>query len=134
MTKQAPQFQVKTNIISRGTSTLAKGLLPWLVPILLLSIWQITSMTGLLQSRILPAPSAVVSAFWHLLLSGELWQHVKVSAGRALSGACMTKQAPQFQVKTNIISRGTSTLAKGLLPWLVPILLLQHVIKQPPNM
>lgn len=24
--------------------------------------------------------------FWHLLVSGELWQHVKVSAGRALLG------------------------------------------------
>lgn len=24
--------------------------------------------------------------FWHLLISGELWQHVKVSAGRALLG------------------------------------------------
>lgn len=39
-----------------------------------------------LENRILPAPTAVVSAFWHLLISGELWQHVKVSAGRALLG------------------------------------------------
>ncbi|MDB0152856.1 ABC transporter permease, partial [Acinetobacter baumannii] len=44
------------------------------------------SSSGLLENRILPAPTAVVSAFWHLLISGELWQHVKVSAGRALLG------------------------------------------------
>ena len=72
--------------VSRGTQQLGKGLLPWLLPILLIVIWQIASSTGLLQSRVLPAPTAVVSAFWHLLISGELWQHVKVSAGRALLG------------------------------------------------
>ena len=61
-------------------------LLPWLVPIFLIAVWQIASSTGLLESRILPAPSAVVLAFWNLLLSGELWTHVQVSAGRAISG------------------------------------------------
>jgi sulfonate transport system permease protein len=72
--------------VSRGTRHFGKSLLPWLVPILLLMIWQIASSSGLLQSRVLPAPTAVVSAFWHLLISGELWHHVKVSAGRALLG------------------------------------------------
>ncbi|MCP5575970.1 aliphatic sulfonate ABC transporter permease SsuC, partial [Klebsiella pneumoniae] len=61
-------------------------LLPWIVPILLIIVWQIASKTGMLESRVLPAPSAVVSAFWTLLVSGDLWQHVKVSAGRALLG------------------------------------------------
>ena len=78
--------KVFLNNVSRGTQQLGKGLLPWLLPILLIVIWQIASSTGLLQSRVLPAPSSVVSAFWHLLISGELWQHVKVSAGRALLG------------------------------------------------
>lgn len=71
--------------VSRGTQ-LRQRLLPWLVPIGLILIWQIASSTGLLESRILPAPSAVIAAFWALLMSGELWTHVKVSAGRALSG------------------------------------------------
>lgn len=71
--------------VSRGTN-FGQRLLPWLLPFLLILIWQIASSTGLLQSRILPAPTAVVSAFWHLLISGELWHHVKVSAGRALLG------------------------------------------------
>lgn len=78
--------KVFLNNVSRGTQQLGKGLLTWLLPILLIVIWQIASSTGLLQSRVLPAPSSVVSAFWHLLISGELWQHVKVSAGRALLG------------------------------------------------
>ena len=71
--------------VSRGTP-FGQRLLPWLFPIVLILIWQIASSTGLLASRILPAPSAVVTAFWQLLISGELWQHVKVSAGRALLG------------------------------------------------
>jgi sulfonate transport system permease protein len=71
--------------VSRGTQ-LGQRLLPWLVPVGLILLWQIASSTSLLESRILPAPSAVVIAFWNLLLSGELWTHVKVSAGRALSG------------------------------------------------
>ena len=72
--------------VSRGTKQIGQRLLPWVVPILLILVWQIASKTGLLQSRILPAPTAVLSAFWTLLMSGELWQHVKVSAGRALMG------------------------------------------------
>jgi sulfonate transport system permease protein len=60
--------------------------LPWLLPVALISLWQLSSSTGILESRILPAPLAVLSAFWHLLLSGELWHHVKISAGRALLG------------------------------------------------
>ncbi|TCM64335.1 sulfonate transport system permease protein [Acinetobacter calcoaceticus] len=76
----------QTKMFSRGTKHLTRSLLPWLVPILLLGLWQLVAVTGLLQSRILPAPTAVVAAFWQLLLSGDLWQHVKVSAGRALLG------------------------------------------------
>lgn len=74
------------NLVSRGTKQFGQRLLPWIVPILLIIFWQIASKSGLLESRVLPAPTAVVSAFWTLLLSGELWQHVKVSAGRALLG------------------------------------------------
>ncbi|MGO1473531.1 MAG: aliphatic sulfonate ABC transporter permease SsuC [Psychrobacter sp.] len=59
---------------------------PWLLPVTLLLIWQIAANIGWLEKRILPAPSAVVVAFWHLLLSGELFIHVRVSAGRALLG------------------------------------------------
>ncbi|MFZ2989592.1 ABC transporter permease subunit, partial [Ideonella sp.] len=60
--------------------------LPWLLPALLLLLWQGASSTGWLSSRILPAPDAVLRAFWALLRSGELSQHVMVSTGRALAG------------------------------------------------
>jgi len=64
----------------------AQRLLPWLVPVGLIAVWQVASSLGWLSSRVLPAPLAVLQAASGLALSGELWQHVKVSAGRALSG------------------------------------------------
>jgi len=60
--------------------------LPWLVPVLLVALWQTSSSLGWLSTRVLPAPLDVVTAFWTLAVSGELWTHVKVSAGRALIG------------------------------------------------
>ncbi len=68
-----------TSNVSRGTKALGQQLLPWVFPVVLIAVWQFASSMGLLQSRVLPAPSAVVSAFWQLLISGELWHHVKVS-------------------------------------------------------
>ncbi len=61
-------------------------LLPWLVPVALLVIWQISASRGWLSSRVLPAPLDVATAAWTLTESGALWLHVKVSAARAFSG------------------------------------------------
>ena len=61
-------------------------LLPWLVPVGLIALWQIASSLGWLSTRVLPAPLEVITAFWTLTASGELWTHVQVSAARALSG------------------------------------------------
>src|ERR1700733_14673692 len=67
-------------------SVLAKQALPWVVPILLLIVWQWASSAGILPSRFLPSPRAVVSSFIELSVSGELWLHVRVSTLRALAG------------------------------------------------
>lgn len=58
---------------------------PWLVPLALLAVWQFASQAGWLSSRILPEPLAVLRAAWELGASGELWEHLAVSAWRALS-------------------------------------------------
>lgn len=65
---------------------LGQRLLPWVVPVGLVALWQIASSLGWLSTRVLPAPSEVLKAAWTLSASGELWTHVKVSAGRALAG------------------------------------------------
>ena len=64
-------------------SILAKQALPWVVPISLLMGWQWASSAGILPSRFLPSPRAVVSSFIALSISGELWMHVRVSTLRA---------------------------------------------------
>jgi sulfonate transport system permease protein len=63
-----------------------KRLLPWIVPVLLILLWQAASQLGWLREQVAPAPTAVASAAWRLTLSGELWTHVRVSTWRALTG------------------------------------------------
>jgi sulfonate transport system permease protein len=65
---------------------LAQRLIPWIVPFTLLLAWHVASTSGWLSTRVLPAPLDVVQAAWTLAESGELWTHVRVSAGRALTG------------------------------------------------
>ncbi len=57
----------------------------WVVPVLLLSTWELAAQIGWLSSRILPEPLAVAKAAWSLSLSGELWTHLSVSLWRAVS-------------------------------------------------
>lgn len=98
------------SLVSRGSKQLKQQLLPWLVPIFLIALWQMASSTGVLESRVLPAPTAVVTAFWELLLSGELWKHVQVSAGRALIGLLIGGGLGLFLGLLNGSSKVASTL------------------------
>ncbi len=60
--------------------------IPWLLPLLLLAVWQFSANAGWLSTRILPAPDAVLDAGLELLASGELWGHLGISARRAAIG------------------------------------------------
>jgi sulfonate transport system permease protein len=61
-------------------------LLPAALPLTILVVWELASSIGWMSSRVLPEPLAVVRAFWHLSVTGEMWQHVATSSWRALSG------------------------------------------------
>ncbi|KRB93010.1 aliphatic sulfonate ABC transporter permease SsuC [Noviherbaspirillum sp. Root189] len=63
----------------------ATRLAPWIVPILMMTTWQLAAQFGWLSSRILPEPVAVLKAAWELTVSGELFVHVRISTWRALS-------------------------------------------------
>jgi sulfonate transport system permease protein len=65
---------------------IGQRLLPWALPVAILLSWQLASQSGWISIRVLPAPLAVVKAFYTLSASGEMWQHVAKSTGRALSG------------------------------------------------
>ena len=68
------------------TTPWSQRALPWLVPVAVLALWQLASQAGLLSTRILPEPWAVVKAFWALAVTGEMWGHVWTSTWRAVSG------------------------------------------------
>ncbi|HEX7935868.1 MAG TPA: aliphatic sulfonate ABC transporter permease SsuC [Paraburkholderia sp.] len=64
----------------------AAPLAPWAVPFLILLAWEFAARSGMLSTRVLPEPLAVVKAAWSLIQSGEMWADVKVSTWRAVSG------------------------------------------------
>src|ERR1700730_19437498 len=64
----------------------AVGLIPWIVPLAILLIWQLACVTGFVPARVLPAPSDVALAGWKLLLSGELARNIWGSFWRASPG------------------------------------------------
>lgn len=69
--------------MSSTTERQLQRLAPWVVPVALIVAWQLSVSSGLLSSRILPSPAAVLEAGWSLVKSGELWQHLAISGWRA---------------------------------------------------
>ncbi len=61
----------------------ADVLVQWIVPLGIVLVWQVASVTGFVPARVLPAPSDVALAGWKLLLSGELAHNIWVSFWRA---------------------------------------------------
>ncbi|HNZ90740.1 MAG TPA: aliphatic sulfonate ABC transporter permease SsuC [Acidovorax sp.] len=86
---EAPGLLALPPGLLRFAGAVGQRLLPWLVPVGLIALWQVAASLGWLSSRVLPAPVDVVRAAWVLAASGELWIHVQVSAGRALAGLAM---------------------------------------------
>jgi sulfonate transport system permease protein len=66
--------------------SLRKQALSWALPVSLLVAWEIAAQTGLLNARLLPAPSAVAIAFWRTLTDGTLIANTLISTQRALIG------------------------------------------------
>ena len=58
----------------------------WILPAVLIVVWEVASRLGALPATILPAPSAVLAAAGRLLKSGELSTNVGVSFLRAITG------------------------------------------------
>jgi sulfonate transport system permease protein len=63
-----------------------KQVTPWIVPMLLIILWQLLVQFGWLSTRILPAPTAVIQAAINLASSGELLHHIITSSTRAFVG------------------------------------------------
>lgn len=59
---------------------------PWIVPALVIVLWQAIGSLGFVAEQILPTPAKIVMTFATLLGNGELLYHVTVSGQRVLLG------------------------------------------------
>ncbi|TNJ56923.1 ABC transporter permease [Paenibacillus hemerocallicola] len=57
-----------------------------LLPVFVLTVWQIAGWSGIVSSTILPTPSTIFVSFWELASTGELFGHMKISLFRAAVG------------------------------------------------
>jgi sulfonate transport system permease protein len=58
----------------------------WLVPVLVLLVWEAVARVGWLEAQVLPAPSRVAGTAWNLIQEGRLLQDLGVSLVRAAIG------------------------------------------------
>jgi len=64
----------------------ASSLLPWLLPVLIILLWQFGASLNLVSPRIFPSPLKVLTDAWNLIESGALFDHLIVSLRRAFVG------------------------------------------------
>jgi sulfonate transport system permease protein len=87
----------------------------WIVPLAILIVWQAASVTGLVPSRVMPAPTDVAMAGWKLAASGELAQNIWVSFWRAAVGFLIGGSIGFAFGLANGLSRLSSTLTDTTL-------------------
>lgn len=61
-------------------------LLPWVIPIIIVIIWQLVATLELVTASLFPSPLSVLTSGWELIASGELLRHVLASLSRASIG------------------------------------------------
>jgi sulfonate transport system permease protein len=60
--------------------------LPWLLPVALFAAWYVSTKYGFIDPTFLPAPGDVLDGFQQVSQTGELWNDLAISTGRALGG------------------------------------------------
>jgi sulfonate transport system permease protein len=61
-------------------------LLPWLLPVLILILWQVVASLQIVSVKLFPTPFMIAEAGWKLTSSGKLAIHMGISLQRALVG------------------------------------------------
>ncbi|WP_426149895.1 ABC transporter permease [Pseudomonas sp. DC3000-4b1] len=64
----------------------ADYVLPWLLPLVLLAVWQLGSVQGWVSEQVLPPPRYVWETLCDLARSGDLWLNASASLQRVLVG------------------------------------------------
>lgn len=75
-------------MLANRTSTLTESKFwqPWVIPILILLLWQVLGLSGWLSERILPTPWEVLTALYGVIKDGTIFEYVAVSTKRAFLG------------------------------------------------
>jgi sulfonate transport system permease protein len=71
---------------SRAGDKLTRAVLPWLLPLSLLALWQMTTSAGWLAPQILPSPATVAATFIDLVASGDIVEGLAISLRRVAVG------------------------------------------------
>lgn len=70
----------------KSFSFLAKAFKKSIVLILFVMVWELAPQLGLVDKTFLPPFSEVIRAWYHLLITGEIWRHFEASILRSLFG------------------------------------------------
>lgn len=63
-----------------------EGILPWILPVVLLASWEVSSNLEIISSRLFPPPSTILVTAVEMVQSGELYYHMGISTYRAIAG------------------------------------------------
>jgi sulfonate transport system permease protein len=61
-------------------------ILPWVLPLAVLVVWEVVSRLGWVAAHLLPPPSVLLDTLRELARDGSLWKHISISSGRVLAG------------------------------------------------
>ncbi|WP_219836044.1 aliphatic sulfonate ABC transporter permease SsuC [Paenibacillus sp. R14(2021)] len=76
---------MRAQAVSKSSAWSKHGL-PWLLPAVIVVVWQLLGELGFMSDRILPTPLSIGRAGWSLAESGVLFQYIGTSTQRALIG------------------------------------------------
>ncbi|MCY8523036.1 ABC transporter permease [Bacillus atrophaeus] len=79
----------KTNVSQKRKDT-AKNVYGWVkglvLPFVIIAVWQIAGSLEIVSATVLPTPLVILLTFKDLIVSGELFVHLKISVYRAAAG------------------------------------------------
>lgn len=72
-------------------------------PLAIIAVWQAAASLGFTSPQTMPAPSLIVTSFWNLIVTGQLWPNLVISLTRVLVG-----------LGIGVVAGGTFALAASL--------------------
>ncbi|CAN7447997.1 ABC transporter permease [Acidovorax sp. LjRoot129] len=81
-----PAARPRTAAATGGAHWSWRWLWAWPFPLAVLALWQLSATQGWVPEQVLPPPAAVFKVFSEMLVSGELWDNLRISMVRVFAG------------------------------------------------